>query len=932
MTNPPVGLDEFVNSGVETNAPTQPVQLASNSSSTPPPAGLDQFIGPELQEQQLQDQYGTTGQQAIAGLEGVAKGVAGPVASFTEKMLGVPGKDILGREEANPITHGVAEGVGLAAPTLLTGGASAEARAGLEGASAAGEALQTGARMTQGHVIGEAGNAVARGLGLGGQGASYISQVGEHAVSGAFQGALLQGSEEASKAITGDPDQGPESALAHIGLSAVLGGVFGGAAGALLSPFKNPGAFVSEIDQGAMEAGDFKKTIEHSDLLKDSEKEGILNGLREQKPEAPQIRAAAEALGAPVMEGMTSDSKLVQKAEDSLINGAPTYSGIKRQKLYQEGFDKAEAAVDNALGEGSVYSKAELGNIMKQTLSAELKEQNAPIAAMYDALKANHEFIPLNVDGAKALTSELESIKELRLSPSSPEGQMARRVIKEVENLKTVDDIKTYKSILNRSISPTAPSGEKRMVSIISDKLTSLEEGSVEAFAKKNATTPEAQQAVMQLVEQRKVANKAYAGLMKKVNTLAEQLGKGKVYGIQDALHFINDRLTPEEVTQRLFSKNNSEFLKFFKQNYPDQMQLMQQYQKGALREAASATGKLSPKILFNKINKLEPEIQKSIFSGDELQTLQHAETYLRSFPKDFNPSGTSHMSAMRGFFEHPTGAVVANARDFAIEKFIKLASKTPEASNAISLAKSTVSGWKLASNATKALFDAGKSELPVAITAEISGKEKLKKLVNKYAQNPEQLMDINANNPVPQYASGFAAAATRALSYLATQKPPEGVRRSPLDTAQPPTPTQKAAYERALDIAEQPLVVFKHMKQGTLIPQDVIALKTMYPALYRQLNQKMQSEMINAVHKNTIVPYRTRLGLSMFMASPIDSTMTPMAIQAAQGQPAAPSQQAQGGQSAPSKGPHSMAALNKLPGAYKTPNQAAEERRASLK
>jgi len=238
-----------------------------------------------------------------------------------------------------------------------------------------------------------------------------------------------------------------------------------------------------------------------------------------------------------------------------------------------------------------------------------------------------------------------------------------------------VDDVKAYKSVLNGSISPTASSGEKRMAGIISDKLGNLEDSSIIRFAKSDAVPPELKPRINQLLDQRKAADAIYKPFRENLNTLAEQLGKGKTYGAQDAINFIQNKLTPEEVVQKLFSKKDSEFLKFFQKNFPDQMELMRQYQKGLIRDAASASKEgFNPTSVFKQVNKLEPEIQKSLFSSADLQKLRAAQTVSESIPKSFNPSHTNDTSAFRSFFESPTGALIGNARDLALHAYIKSA------------------------------------------------------------------------------------------------------------------------------------------------------------------------------------------------------------------------------------------------------------------
>lgn len=852
-------------------------------------------------------EYGTGWQQALAAVEGAARGISFGASSGLETLLGVDPKGILARQEVNPIAAAGGEMAGLVGSAFIP---------------VVGEA----------NILAKGGQMAARGLGLGAKGAGVVSQVAAATVRGAFEGALFQGGEEVHKAFTQDPNQTAETAIAHMGLGAVLGGVFGGTVGAAAEAGKKAlGAagdaysrFISQVDRPKLEAGDFVTAVEHHPEFAGKAQEminDVMKGLKEKKPDAAEIEAAAKRLGAPVLEGMVSGSKLVQKAEDSLINGVPTYSGVRRAKLYNEVYSKGLEAIDSAVGpESAQYSKAELGNIFKGSIKAQLEEQAKPISALYDEIRQTTELIPLAEKSAEAVAKNLSKIQEFRVAPSSAEGKMVRRVMNEVRRLKTVDDVKVYKSTL--SVSPTASSGEKRMAGLLRDALTELEDNSIEKFARQEAFKGNPQ--IAGLIEAKEAANKAYKPFIRDVGTLMERLGKGKVYGIQDALHFM-ENLTPEEVVQKLFSKKDSEFLSWFGNKFPAQMQMLRDYQIRELRDVASKTGTLSPKVLFNNINKLEPEIQKALFNKQQLQSLSDAETVIRSIPANFNPSGTANMDAFRQFFEHPTGALVANARDVGIEKFIQAVGQSPEVSNARKLADITVKGWNATTNAVKSVFDKGK-EIPTAALPALAAREKLAKLVEEHLKSPEKLFEIGANNPLAEYASSFSQASARALQYLSSQRP-NTQPGMPFDSKIQPNDIQKAAYNRALTVAQQPMAVLGYLKEGTLTPQDVIALKTMYPGYYETVIAKVGEQVMKISTRGEPVPYQIRLGLSLLMGQPLDSTMTPGAIQAAQGahmMNATKQQQApQGGQPTAKGGQ----ALAKLPGGYQTPGQARAQR-----
>jgi hypothetical protein len=96
---------------------------------------------------------------------------------------------------------------------------------------------------------------------------------------------------------------------------------------------------------------------------------------------------------------------------------------------------------------------------------------------------------------------------------------------------------------------------------------------------------------------------------------------------------------------------------------------------------------------------------------------------------------------------------------------------------------------------------------------------------------------------------------------------------------------------------------------------------------MYSEMQQKLLSVVSDRVEKDKNVPYRTRIGISMFMQSPMDSTMQPASIMAAQPQPAMPPQQPQQGKKISTKAGEKLSKMGKT---YQTKTQSAEADRSS--
>lgn len=852
--------------------------------------------------------FGTPGQMALTAVEGAGKGLAGPLFTGLELAAGAKPENIRNRAEVNPVTHGVAE-VG----TFL-------------GSAVAG--------VGQAKLLGEMGKAAELATGIGE--ASRLQSMARQAVRGAFETGLYQGGEEVNKAFLKDPDQSAETAITDIGMSTVLGGMFGGAIGAAMGGKGAAAAkkaneplerFVSELDRPALESGELKAAVEHSESLPPEKKASLLNdltNLKSERTDAKELRRAGERLGLPVFEGQTTDNRAIQMFEDGLINSPYTIDGAARHKLYDDAYKKATGILDGIMGPEGVDTSASLGNTLKERITNRLNTEYAPLKEIYAGLKEGSQVIPIEKDAYAELSKTLRSIDAARVAPSSPEGQLVKRVLKDMGNVKTVNDLDILKNTI-KSVDPET----KYISGILRDKIDEMSESAIERFAKRNKIAN-----IEAFIEQKNAVKPQYKAFIEKVSTLSEQLGKGKIHGVQDALHFINEKLTPEQVATRVFAKKDSEFLKFFEKNFPEEMTLVRDFQKNKLRSTASKSGELSSKVLFNKINELEPEIKSTLFSKEEINKLKDLELWVRRIPISFNPSGTSHMAAMRAAFTGgPLALIRANLRDAALEKLIKMAGNSPEASQAAELAKATVKGERTKLRALKSIIE-GASEMPSNVIPITASKLKLDRLVAESTADPSKLLAVNDNNnSVDEYNIAFASTSARVVSYLESVRP-KTEPQSPLDDKLPANDVQRAEYDRALSIAQQPLVVLKHLKDNRLTPKDIVAIQSMYPKLYEDLKGKLFEGIVEAKRKKKKIPYQTRMGLSIFLGQPLDSTLTPQAIQSSQAPQSGKTQDQKEQQATQNPGAvrpsqQGVQSLNKLPGAYRTGAQARETERS---
>ncbi len=210
----------------------------------------------------------------------------------------------------------------------------------------------------------------------------------------------------------------------------------------------------------------------------------------------------------------------------------------------------------------------------------------------------------------------------------------------------------------------------------------------------------------------------------------------------------------------------------------------------------------------------------------------------------------------------------------------------------------------------------------------EVSAKEPLQDSV------PNPLED--ANNPIakhfPDQNMMLEATKGRVNGYLNSLRPDASpVPSLPFDTKHPNLELEKT-YNNAIDMALNPLQILEHVKDGRLTIDNLKHFTSMYPDMYQHLNKKIMSQLAeNQVNGEKPVPYKTRLSLSLFMGAPLDSTMKPQSIQAAQLTylPAQSPQQPNTGQQKPKSGSPSKV-NQKQAKSYQTTTQSAEADRSN--
>ncbi len=939
--------DAFIAAQSQSTAPVQaPTQTQSDLSGFDP----DAFIS-DIQ----QEKYGGIGQQALAGVEGIAQGVAGPLATGLERAIGVKPEDIRGREEANPITSTAAKGLGLAG-SLLTGfgeGAvltkAGEVAAGI---TEAGQAANAAREMAT--AAGATGKVAAEAADKAFSAAPYLSKVGSSAVQQAAEMAVLQGGDEISKMILQDPETSAESAISNIGMAAVLGG----AGGALIT------GVVSPIWQAT--AG--PKLGSMLNGLKDH-----LNGATAVMPE--EIEKAATELGIEVPTHM----KPVLSGNPGAIDRFNVLKEVQNREVL-EGIDTLKRDVSNAvlkkmdIEPSSIheYSENEAGHKLLETFKKEYKEKYEPIATKLQERDAKASTISIpDEDRLQAYGKLLENGMNT-VQTDSPYYKLYEEYGQRLLARDTVGSIDKLKTEIDNRIKGLNVGGDRNIINSLLDiksSLADLQENQIAKQETKAQIALEGRNAKMGLaapdkaenifngvINDRAATNRMYREFAKMSDELTNHLNIGDFHGYGSLGSKLTDKLTPEQLLKKFSFRNNADFIGFLEQHFPETLKEVKGNELKSFLKPAILSAKGEEELNVKKLSDIlskamagKKEYIEAILPKEGIQAVEHANKILEGIP---NPksSGTagwltkvtkhlpqSALSAVAMLTGHNPvfgylageaaehlGRSIPDAVNLGYLKFLgsNQAVKSEGFKSMVDLFTNIYKGQHKLTEGVKAVFDAGSKVALTKLIPSHKDTEKLDKIVDKIEKNPSKVFaqaDSHTGHYLPDHQAGMAEASTRAIQYLQSIKP-KATKASPLGKEIEPTKAEMARYQRALEIAQSPAIVLKHISDGTLRTTDIQDLGAMYPGLAKDMASKLSNTMM--AHDGSI-PYKTRISLSLFLGQPLDSTMTPEAIQATQ-RVFAPKPMIQQGQ--PKQHKPSPSKMNKTAQSYQTPLQSAEQ------
>jgi hypothetical protein len=819
-----------------------------------------------------QAKYSSTGQQLIGAAEQIGKGAFGPVAIGAERALGVSGADIRGREESKGTPEKMLEqGAGLLASEFIPGG--------------------------QSRVLSRAAEATTEAAGIA-RATSTFGKIGTAAAKASIENALYQGGDEISKALVGDPNQTAGNAVAHIGLAGVIGAGFGAGIGAVPPVWEATlGPKTEQFLRTISDRANGVTMPVSDDLAR------VLSNLEKSGKEiAPEIRAGL------------SDNTLASNYFKELRESGTTTGDALRETIQKFQSDVGDQ-LQNVFREEGGVTAFEAGERAKQMISQRADELNTAISAKYADVMPHLEAVQIPDKARLKFYDKLIEDGQNFGAKGSPAEALFKTYGERALAQDSVAQLKELATELRSEASVAKRAGDfkkQEALEQIRGSIKEFQDSQVISAGKRMEAEgiPGAQGLAESLLADRKVADKAYAEFMDTVGEIASvgKLGKVRSHGqLQAAL----ENIPSAKLADKLFDAKNIEGLRYLQKNFPEVLEQLSRAKKTALIEAATTKGELMHNQLLNSVNKIPKEVRALMFSPEEMGTINASGKILRESHKRIGPSGTAttmdklmqHLPAgvgsiasmllghnpVTGYLLGHAGKFIArDAPDAAKASLLKFlgSPEVIEGSAFKSLADyfhAAQRGEVLLTRAAKAVVKSTQEVLPKSQMPDEKSRKKLDKRLEAYAKDPSKMLEVGGKvgHYAPDHSMAMGQMVANTVNYLNGLRPQE-IQASPLDTPVKDH-LQQERFDRALDIAQQPLIVLHNLNEGMLTPENVADLQAMYPSVYQNMVGKLNSAIVDQVAAGEDIPYTTRLGLSTLLGQPMDSTLSQPSIMAAQ-------------------------------------------------
>lgn len=431
------------------------------------------------------------------------------------------------------------------------------------------------------------------------------------------------------------------------------------------------GAGTGALTQGAVEGG-----AALANGAKSLVKKGaaiIKDNLPKMKENAPEIIAAARRQGVQITPSMILEGDKFQALESSLARSPSLLNRVG--KKVSEAKRVVEDKVDDVLDESSGLSAFETGDKVKKSIQTTFNDKLKPLSDKFNEISSHTKNMGVSEKGIQRVMKNSQNMDEVALFKGTGAGpeSIVSTYNKVLGNVKTVDQLKQVKTMMNDQLRSMQSGPERNALSAMFDKVSRLEGRNVELAAMKVAReatgarpnakglySKTAQEKLAQadvegagianqLITDLKSARSGWRETQQGAKELADNVGvrAKNVSGLNQSL----DDMRPEDITKRFFNTGDENLLTYMKQKFPAEFEDLRRFKLSEIQNKTKsmASGDSMPGTFIKQINNLSPNVRKLVLGSDkkitdaeDVKTLYQSMSQYRSF----NPSGTGQANA----------------------------------------------------------------------------------------------------------------------------------------------------------------------------------------------------------------------------------------------------------------------------------------------
>lgn len=272
----------------------------------------------------------------------------------------------------------------------------------------------------------------------------------------------------------------------------------------------------------------------------------------------------------------------------------------------------------------------------------------------------------------------------------------------------------------------------------------------------------------------------------------------------------------------------------------------------------------------------------------DAAERIRVMETNRSPTSSIFSGAGTTLLGLTGLSLAGPLGAVVGAAAGVATRPSTllrKLAAIQARTGGAASAQQKAIGGFlrSIGEGTVSAAESVGRGAARATPQASTRGArpdaQAVSKQTRKLAADPELLgqqirrMTTSLEDAAPQLSSTLAAKASQAISFLAA-KAPKGYQAAYSNREPIVDPVAQQEYERYVEAVVEPMRSMERLSDGTFTAEHAEALRTVWPAVYRDLQTQVFGEIAKAHQAGREIPLQVATTMSVLFNAPADPTL----------------------------------------------------------